>query len=335
MTEVIATTAYLEGPGNLVFREEKLDAPGPCQISCKTLASIISPGTELAAWRGMPPLRPGPIYPRLVGYCNAAEVVSVGRDVTQVSPGDRILSYASHRTHFLLDEDDVLLRLNDRMDSVPVASTYLFHLGYNALLRTSARAGSRVLVIGLGALGLTSVAMADVAGADVRAVSDHPGAAAIAREYGARSVHNRADIEAIRAGWDGRGADIVIATTGSWTDWRTAIEVAAPLGTIAVLGFPGRGEEPPSFNPLDSQFFYDKQLRIEAVGMSPEKRDGQGFLRFNQRDNIRYLSGLISSGRLQPSAIISGHFEGLRLADAYEALASRRSSPITFALDWQ
>lgn len=334
-TGVIAKTAWLEGPGRLVFKEEALDAPGPRELLCKTVSSIISPGTELAAWRGLPPLRPGPIYPRLIGYCNVAEIVSCGRDVTCVSPGDRILSHAPHRTHFLLDEDDVLLRLNDRMDSVSVASTYLFHLGYNALLRSAARAGSRVLVIGLGALGLTSVAMAAVAGADVKAISDQPGAATIAVGYGAGSVHGRADVEAIRADWGGAGADIVIATTGSWEDWRLALEAAAPLGTIAVLGFPGRGEDAPAFNPLDSQFFYDKQLRIEAVGLSPEKSDRQGFLRFNQQDNIRYLSGLIADGRLRPEAMISRHYEGLRLAEAYDALASRQASPITFALDWK
>jgi len=333
--ETLARVAHLEGAGRLIFREEKLPPPGPKQIMCQTLVSVISPGTEIAGWKGLPPLRPGPVYPRLVGYCNVAEVIACGAAVTQVSPGNRILSYASHRTHFLLNEENVPLVLDDDIDAATAAPTYLFHLGYNAILRAGVRPGARVLVIGLGALGLTSVAMANIAGADVQAISDHSGPAVIAADYGAAAISGRSELAAVRDGWKGAGADVVVATTGSWSDWRLALEAAAPMGRIAVLGFPGRGEAPPSFNPLDSQYFYDKQLRIEAVGFSPEHRDARGFLRFNERDNLRYLAGLIGSGRLRPEKLVSARYDGLRLADAYADLAARVGSPVTFALDWR
>jgi threonine dehydrogenase-like Zn-dependent dehydrogenase len=331
----MATIAYLEGPRALIFRDEVLPAPGPGQILCHSVVSVISPGTEVAAWAGLPPLRPGRVYPRLVGYCNVAEVLAVGEGVIHVAPGARILSYASHRTHFLLDEAQVLLVLDDGMDSLSVAATYLFHLGYNAIIRSSVRAGSRVLVLGLGALGLTSVAIASIAGAQVRAISDQSRSAGIAIEYGAQGVHGRNDLEGLTEAWGGHKADVVVATTGGWDDWRLALQAAAAHGTIAVLGFPGRGEAPPSFNPLDSQYFYDKQLRIEAVGMSPEREDSKGFLRFNERANLAYLAGLIQAGKLRPEAIISARFPGLRLAEAYSALEARDGSPITFALEWR
>lgn len=333
MTETVARVAYLEGAGQLTFREETLPPPGPTQLSCRTLASVISPGTELAAWKGLPPLRPGPVYPRLVGYCNVAEVIAVGRDVIHVSPGDRILSYASHRTHFLLDETDVLLTLDASLDPAIAATAYLFHLGYNAVLRAGVRPGSRVLVIGLGALGLGSVAMADIAGAEVRAVSDQAASASIARDFGAEEVLGREGSARAKNGW-GSGADVVISTTSSWTDWRLALEASGRMGTIAVLGFPGRGEPRPDFNPLDSQYLYDKQLRVEAVGASPEREDPRGFLRFNERANLSYIVDLIATGRLRPDAIVSRRFPAAKLADAYNLLASREEAAVTFALDW-
>jgi D-arabinose 1-dehydrogenase-like Zn-dependent alcohol dehydrogenase len=108
-----------------------------------------------------------------------------------------------------------------------------------------------VLVIGLGVLGLTSVAMARVAGAEVFAITNQSQPAAIASDLGAR-VFDRAGraalVEALEA-----GADVVISTVNGWDDWQLALELAAQNGVIACLGFPGRGEELPGFNPLDSQ----------------------------------------------------------------------------------
>ena len=53
--------------------------------------TAISPGTELAAYVGLPPLRDGPAYPRLQGYCNVGRVLTVGERVRHLVPGQRVL----------------------------------------------------------------------------------------------------------------------------------------------------------------------------------------------------------------------------------------------------
>src|SRR5215831_19426328 len=93
----------LLGPRELTFKPQtldlgKLDAQS---VAARAVYSAISPRTELPAWRGDPPLRPGPVYPRLVGYCNVAEVIAVGAEVQALEPGDRILTGQSHRTAFI------------------------------------------------------------------------------------------------------------------------------------------------------------------------------------------------------------------------------------------
>lgn len=328
-TERAARVVWLEQPGELVLREETLGAPGPGEVLCETIVTAISPGTELAAWRGLPPLRPGTSYPRLQGYCNVARVIECGTDVDGVKPGDRVLSFASHRSHHVLAEADVLYRLPADAAADGVASAYLFHLGYNAVLRGGVRAGSKVLVIGLGALGLTSVAMAAIAGAEVYAVSSQPAPGELARGYGARGVFARGD-EALGT----LGADVVIATTNSWADLDLALRAAGQNGTIACLGFPGRGEPAPETNPFDSQYFYMKQLSIEAVGSSPEHDDSRGFNRFNERANIAYLARMIGSGRLDPAPILSGRYPGKDIAQAYADLDARKDDAVTYLLDW-
>ncbi|MEL6529902.1 MAG: zinc-binding alcohol dehydrogenase [Pseudomonadota bacterium] len=324
-------TVWLEAPGKLTFREEALEAPRAGEILCETIVTAISPGTELAAWRGDPPLRPGNPYPRVQGYCNVARVIETGDAVGGITPGQRVLTLESHRSHFKTHASTVYHGLQDNEDADQAVATYLFHLGYNAVLRSNVRPGHRVLVIGLGALGLASVAMAALAGAEVTAVSSQPTPAAIARNYGARDVLGRDS-----AGRDPHLTryDVIILTTNGWGDLEIAQRAAEQNAVIACLGFPGRGQAPGEYNPLAAEHFYNKQLRIEAVGFSPIENDVRGFARFNLRDNIAFLAGAIADGRLNPAPILSGRYPAEDIAQAYTDLDARKDDAITYLLDW-
>jgi len=331
-----ASVVYLDAPRHIEIRKEVIDTQhiGPLEVLCETLVSAISPGTEIAAYTGLPALRSGAAYPRVQGYCNVARVLTTGTAVSGIRTGDRVLSFASHRSHFVIAGADVLMVLAEEAEPKDAVCAYLYHLGYDSVLRSGVRAGSRVLVIGLGALGLASVAMAAVSGARVFGLSDHENPRRIAVECGAAAAFPRAEAPALRAALSLALADVVIVTTNSWRDWEIALDMAANRGTIACLGFPGRDQAPGSFNPLDSRFFYAKQLRIQAVGLSPERPDTRGFLRFNERENLRYLAELIQSGRLNPRLLISGTYAGADIERAYRDLIDRKNSAVTFLLRW-
>lgn len=329
-----AKVVWLNAPGVIELRSQQLPDPDQNELLCQTLVSVISPGTEIASYVGLPPLRPTVFYPRLQGYCNVAQVMKVGAGVTVYRPGDRILSFMSHRSAFIIAKGDVLYKLSETEDAGRIACTYLFHLGYNAVLRSGVRAGSRVLVIGLGALGLTTVAVAALSGARVFAISDQEAPAAIAYKFGVEAVFKRDRLPLLADTLGDNLADVVVSTTNGWDDWTIALQMTGKLGIIAVLGFPGRGEPPPAINPLDSQYLYMKQLRIEAVGLSPENSDNRGYCRFNERANIEYLAGQISNSRLDSSLIISGEFDGIEIDNAYRNLVARVNSPITYLLNW-
>src|SRR5438045_3486196 len=93
----------LQSPGLLMKKEVELDDRnlGPSHVLAETRYSVVSTGTEIAAWLGKPPLRPSKAYPRPVGYCNLARVLGVGSAISDVSPGDHILTHQSHRTAFI------------------------------------------------------------------------------------------------------------------------------------------------------------------------------------------------------------------------------------------
>jgi len=232
--------AHLIAPYELTFKvdhldENKLDAGS---LLCESLVSAISPGTELAAYTGMAPLRPGKVYPRLVGYCNVARVINYGTDVKNIQLGDRVLTFSSHRSYFVVPEADVLAVIPETICSEHAACTYLYHLGYDAVLKSGVNYGSAVVVIGLGVLGLGAVAMAKNSGANVYAISDQSIPAEIALELGAKQTFNRKEINILEGVLGDRLADIVITTSNSWGDWLTALIVAGIHSCIAVVGFP-------------------------------------------------------------------------------------------------
>ncbi len=335
MKKIVASIAMLQSPQNLIFTKEEIGVDIESdEIICETLTSIISPGTELAAYRGAPPLRSGVTYPRLVGYCNVARVIMKGSKVTNLSVGDKVLTLQSHRSHFKVKSSEILVNIAPQIHSRDAACGYLYHLGYNAILRGEVRLGSTIVVIGLGALGLTSVAMGALAGGRVYAISDYSRAMERSCEFGALGCFTRRDSVKLFSELGEEGAQIVVSTTGDWNDWGIALNAAGEQGTIVVLGFPGREATHIPLNPLDSNTFYAKQLKIIAAGHSPLLPEAKGFLRFNLRDNMRRIMGWISSGHLNPSSLISGEYKCYSLQEAYQSLLRRDNAAITYALTW-
>lgn len=311
----------LHGPGDVRVEQEELDLArlGERQIAAKTLFSAVSSGTELAAYRGDPPLRPTPSpYPRLVGYCNVAEVVAVGRDASCFQVGDLVLSGQSHRSAFVCEEEAVHLKLPAGADPRLISTAYLFHLGYASLLSAGVQAGQRVAVIGLGALGLGTVACARMVGMEASAVSAQPASLELARRWGARAM--------LKGEAGASEADCVVLTSNQWEDYLLALKMARTGGFVAVLGFPGRGQPPPAFNPLDSQWFYDKRLTLKATGPT----DSLELL----RHNLGFLVDEITAGRLDAEKLVSKTIDWQELPELYAEMAANRGSVLTAVLKW-
>jgi 2-desacetyl-2-hydroxyethyl bacteriochlorophyllide A dehydrogenase len=321
----------LLGPRDLVFKQEELDVAeiGPDEIVVATEFSAVSPGTELSAYVGRPPLRPGPVYPRFQGYCNCGRVIAAGANVKAVAAGDRVLTNAAHRSHYRSNQSDVIIKVPAGMNGADASVTYLFHLGYAALLRTNVRMGQRLAVVGLGALGVGAIAVSYAAGAEVVAISGREEARSRALRLGAGKACGPED-----AAVDDVEADVVITTSSSWRDWTVALRAARRGGVIAVLGFPGRGEPRAESNPLDSQYFYDKQLTLMGVGQLLDEMPGSRVPSPRLRANMRYLVDLIGAGRL-PAKELAAHIRPAQdLEQVYEDLLAKRGDALTYVLQW-
>lgn len=328
-SEIRARVSRLIEPRKLIFEDDIFDADllTSEEVAIATEFSAISPGTELAAYTGLPPLRPGNAYPRLVGYCNCGRVIAVGTAVKKFAVGDRVLTFAAHRSHERVKAAEIAAKVPSTLDGALASVTYLFHLGYAALQRVKIKKGQRVAVIGLGVLGMTTASIARLEGAHVIVLSRRKEIFAEAQKFGAHELVGMTD-----ASVDEIGADIVVTTSNDWNDWVVALRAARRGGTIAVLGFPGRGLPPPTINPLDSQYFYSKQLNLVAVGQIVGT-DPEAEMRLTRR-NMQHLVELIAANRLPAKDLIGGIRPAAELADAYEDLSARRRGVLTYVLGW-
>lgn len=334
-----ATVYSLVGPRDLIFEEKKIDAAavGSRAVIAKTVFSAISTGTELAAWGGKPPLRPSKMYPRLMGYCNVAQVQMVGEAVSDLEPGDYILTHQSHRDCFQCDRDQVLLRFKNlsQENQKRLATTYLYHLGYMALLEGGYRPGFEVAIVGMGALGFAAASLVSVYGGVPKIYSGRSNAGGIVKhvpfaQYFAKS--EAWNVAQSAAGLD--GADLVINTSDAWSDYELCLKIVRRGGTVALLGFPGRGMDANGFNPLDSKYLYDKAITVRQISHVSELDVQPIDLRFTLKRNLAHLFSLLESKRLDPTPLLNMEYHWTELNKAYQVLEARTEGCLSAILDW-
>jgi threonine dehydrogenase-like Zn-dependent dehydrogenase len=327
----------LLGPRQLVITKKILDINiAPDEVYAKTIYTAISPGTEIAAYKGDPPLRPCKAYPRVVGYCNVAEIVAKGEDVSEYDIGDKILTGQSHRSAFVCKTQEIMMKLPKQSDLRKSVTTYLFELGYDALLKGNIKPGYNIAVVGLGTLGMTTLAMAGLSNSKVYGFSNQRVCAEIAQKMGVTVFRKDDDsyISLINKDTAGIGIDLVVTTSNQWTDWEMALKLVRKGGTIIIMGFPGRSQPIPNFNPLDSQYLYDKQLTISTCGYTPDYDIAPCDIRFTIKRNIRYLHDLIQNDKLPVADIISGKAKWNKIEEVYQKYVEQKSNLFTYILDW-
>jgi threonine dehydrogenase-like Zn-dependent dehydrogenase len=325
MPTITIRKAMVYGARDLRLDSEEYDPStlAPDQVLVRTEMTGFSTGTDLGTYDGRSTELPGaPGYPRAVGYSNAGRVWQAG-GAAGLRPGQRVFTIKPHCSAFVVDPGDLVVPIPDAVPLDQASLAYLVNLGVAALRQADYQAGEHVTVVGLGVIGLSTVAAARAMGAQVSAVANHPDRASLAGRLGAR-VH----LEPNRA-------DIVVLTANSWEAYRTSLELARRGGRIAVLGFPGRAEQPPDFNPLDAAWLYGKQLTIMGSGFIPRVECLPEEIRFNLRRNLIAIFEWMAVGTLNLDPVISHRIPYGRMCDAYE-LARKHDKTLTAAVfDWR
>lgn len=141
---------------------------------------------------------------------------------------------------WLVAPDESLVPLPDDIDDAVAALIACnFGTAYAGFRKSGAQVGDRVVVVGLGAVGLCVVIVAAAAGCRVIAVDPIDGRRALAAELGAEVVIDPLAMDpvaAIRKDTEGRGAEIVVECSANRRAQKQAMEAVRPHGTVVLIG---------------------------------------------------------------------------------------------------
>jgi threonine dehydrogenase-like Zn-dependent dehydrogenase len=174
--------------------------------------------------------------------------------------------------------------------------------------------GEKVVVIGIGPVGLMAIAGAALRGASqIIAVGTRPAASRVAVAYGATEVISYKDGPLEQQVWDrtsGKGAHKVIVAGGDAATFAAAVRMTRPNGVISNVNF----------------FDVNDAIHIAPLdwGLGMADKDIRGSFCPGGGKRVQRLINMIQYKRIDPMALISHRFHGFdKLPEAFELMDSK------------
>lgn len=189
---------------------------------------------------GLSPTQSQP--PAIIGHEIAGVIVEIGADVTDFTVGDRVsadsmpgvgvdIHVGGGYGEYITRAPHQLIRIPDAVGFVQAAvGTDAGSTAHKAVIGVAGvKAGTRVGIIGLGALGLNGARLAALAGAEVYAADVSDASFEAAKAAGVKGTYRSAEEFAPL------DLDVIIDFAGMNTT-KTAIEVVKPGGRVVQVG---------------------------------------------------------------------------------------------------
>jgi NADPH2:quinone reductase len=305
-------------PDRLVINEVPSPVAGPGDVVITVKAAALNFPDVLIIenkYQFKPPL---PFSP---GSELAGIVKDVGEGVTNVKPGDRVMSFITYGAFAEEVKTDAarVLPVPADMDLATASALLLTYgtMDHGLRDRAALQADESVLVLGAaGGIGLASIEIAKALGARVLAAASSDDKLAACREHGADAVVNYTteDLrDRIKAFSDGRGVDVVVDPVGGpYTE--PALRSLAWRGRLLVVGF-AAGEIPRI--PLNLVLL--KGCAIVGVFWGDFlRREPANFAK-----SVEQLGAWYNAGRITPH--VSATFDLDHAVDALKLMATRKA----------
>ncbi len=332
------------------IRHESMDDPkleAPTDAIVKVTACSIC-GSDLHIYHGHG-------FSEDIGFCvgheAVGEVVEVGRQVTRVKVGDKVMmpaavgcgacrSCLSGVVNTCERNGSGCYGLSARLQGVQAEAFRVPAADMNAvpipegvseeqaLMMTDAlatawfgarnadiRPGSSVAVIGLGPIGLMTVESAFVMGAHVvYAIDPVAERRALAETAGAVALHPDAAMERIKEDTHGRKLDCAVEVVGGDATVDFALRLVRARGTVSVIGVQQSRRFP---FPLERAFAGGLTFRVGTCSVPEE---------------LPALFPLVRSGRLRPERYVSHNMKLSEGAEAYRLFEAREAGALKMVL---
>ena len=258
-----------------------------------------------------------------LGYSIAGEIIGMGRGVSNRAVGERVAcagaGLANHAEINAVPKN-LTVPIPEGVDDEDASFVTLGAIALQGVRLAEPTLGERVVVMGLGLIGLLTVQLLKANGCRVLGFDPNPARAALAKQLGADVAVSEGLVETVLGFTGGYGADAVIltASTKSNEPINQAAEISRLKGRIVVVGLIGM--------TIDREPFYKRELELKlSMSYGPGRHDPDyefgghdypfAYVRWTEQRNMSSFLELVAEGKITPKALVTHRFP-IELAEA-------------------
>lgn len=275
--------------------------------------------------------------PIALGYCNAGEVIFIqdrnktieinsNLDNALYKQGDRVASNGPH-AEIISVPINLCAKIPENVSDEQATFTVLSSIGLQGIRLIAPVIGEKIVVFGMGLIGLVTVQMLRANGCEVMGIDVNQNRLTLAEKYGALTVNSMTeDPVAVANSWsNGKGVDGVIITASAKKDeiLHQSALMNRKRGRILLVGVVDLN--------IRRSDFYEKELSFQVScsygpGRYDEKYEqaGQdypyGFVRWTEQRNFEAVLQLMSDRKLVVDDLITHRIPFENALEAYEIL---------------
>lgn len=264
--------------------------------------------------------------PIQLGYCNVGTVVESDSQ-SKFQKGDRVVNNGPH-AEFVNVAENLSAKIPDNVTDEEAAFTVVGAIGLQGVRLLNPTLGEKIVVSGLGLIGLLTVQILKANGCQVLGIDFDPKKLELARKFGAETVDLGQGQDPVRIAehWtNGVGVDGIVITASTKSDdlIHQAANMCRKRARIVLVGVIGLN--------LQRADFYEKELSFQvSCSYGPGRyednyeRKGMdypiGFVRWTEQRNFEAILELMANKKIDVAPLITHRFSFDDALTGYQAV---------------
>lgn len=276
--------------------------------------------------------------PMTMGYSSAGVVLACGAGVQEFKPGDRVASNGPHAGVVCVPRR-LCAHIPQNVSFEHAAFTVLGAIALQGVRLAKLELGDSAFVIGLGLIGQLTVALLKAQGCKVFGTDLDSSKCELALRMGANYARPEMKVEGIMGLTRGLGADAVLitASTKSNEPVEFAGETVRKKGRVVAVGAVG-------LNLPRRPYYFKEAEFVVSCSYGPGRYDPEyeeqghdypaAHVRWTEQRNMEAVLGLMASGRLDVSPLISHRFKIEDAETAYDLIEKEKEPYLAILLEY-
>tara|TARA_Y100000768_G_scaffold302854_1_gene236751 strand:- start:11707 stop:13839 length:2133 start_codon:yes stop_codon:yes gene_type:complete len=277
-----------------------------------------------------------------IGYCSVGRVIEIGKNIKDMSIGDRVISNGPHAEYVSVPRN-LCAKIPENVTDDSAVFCVIGSIALQGVRLSNPTLGERYVVFGLGLVGQLCAQILRANGCKVLGIDNCKDKIEIARKSGIDTYHNKNNRDPISKSNEfsmGEGIDAVILSLSSNSPLpiKQAAKMCRKRGRIILIGDTNL--------ELDRADFYEKEISFQvSCSYGPGRYDKDyeirgndypiGFVRWTQNRNFEAILGLMSDNSIQTKYLLSKRFDFSSFNKAYDLLLNDNKNNLGILLDYK